>query len=109
MRSYSVIKDVWRLHIAELTLQTVKESCNCCYKRTKYSAGTDEKCRYRRILLYQNSGAFGIHENVKQGLGNAMETLTVTKFGVEYPISTESSQESLQWGALFGQGEGLTF
>jgi len=39
---------VWWLNIAKLTLQTVKEICNCHYKQTKYSAGTDEKCCYRQ-------------------------------------------------------------
>jgi len=39
---------VWWLHIAELTVQTVKKTCNCRYKQTKDSAGTDKKRRYRR-------------------------------------------------------------
>jgi len=37
----------WLL-IDELTLQTVKKTCNCRYKRTKYSAVTDKMRRYRR-------------------------------------------------------------
>jgi len=34
-----------RLHIAEPSLQTVKQTCNCRYKRTKYSAWADRKRR----------------------------------------------------------------
>jgi len=30
---------VWWFHTAEITLQTVKKTCNCRYKQTQYSAG----------------------------------------------------------------------
>jgi len=48
----SFLSFVWWLHIAEVTLQTVKKTCNCRYEWTKYSVGIDKKRRYRRILLY---------------------------------------------------------
>jgi len=41
-------KCVWWFHIAELTLQTVKKTGNCCFKRTKHSALADKKRRYWR-------------------------------------------------------------
>jgi len=37
------LKSVCGDFTAELTLQTVKKTCNCCYKRTKYSAVTAKK------------------------------------------------------------------
>ena len=54
---------LWWLHIAELTLQTVKKTCNCRFKRTKYSAGLTKsiamaKWRYNRTPMHGKKKKF---------------------------------------------------
>jgi len=39
------------LYIAELTLQTVKKTCNCRYKQTKYSVGLTKSITMAKVAI----------------------------------------------------------